>query len=107
MKPLFYLLLGLSVASIAHAVVKEPPVPVRIVPTDYPSEMRRDGISGVVTINCLIDEHGNVSEPKVEKSTDMAFERPAIEALMKWKFKPGGAPVSVRVSIPIKFIYNS
>ena len=64
----------------------------------------------MVMVNCLIDEKGNVSDPKIEKSSNEAFERPAVEALQKWKFKPAtenGAAISVRVTIPIKFIYET
>jgi protein TonB len=88
----------------------EPPVPVRTVAPDYPPELRRDGVSGLVMVKCTIDTQGNVVEPQVEKSSNAAFERPAIEALRKWKFKPAkqdGAPVAIRVSIPIKFVIES
>jgi len=88
----------------------EPPVPVRTVAPDYPDELRRDGVSGIVMVKCTIDEQGNVTEPTVEKSSNNAFEKPAIAALKKWKFKPAkqdGAPVSIKVSIPIKFVFES
>lgn len=88
----------------------EPPVPVRTVPPEYPTELRRDGVSGVVTLKCQIDEKGDVTGAEVEKSTNSAFEASAIAAVRKWKFKPAkqdGAPVSIRVSIPIKFVSES
>lgn len=100
----------LAVAPLALAQTKEPPVPVRTVPPDYPNELRREGVSGIVTVKCTIDEQGNVQEPEVEKSTNGAFDKPAIAALKKWKFKPAkqdGAPVSIKVSIPIKFVFES
>lgn len=100
----------LAVASVALAQTNEPPVPVRTVAPDYPDELRRDGVSGVVTVKCTIDEKGNVTEPEVEKSSNAAFEKPAIAALKKWKFKPAkvdGAPVAIKVSIPIKFVFES
>lgn len=84
----------------------EPPVPVRTVSPVFPSDMRRDGISGIVMVSILIDEKGNVQEPKVEKTSNDAFSAPALDALKKWKFKPAkkaGEPVALRVSIPIKF----
>ena len=46
-------------------------------------------------------------DPQVEKSSNNAFEKPAVEALKKWKFKPAkqdGNPVAIKVSIPIKFV---
>lgn len=104
-------LAGLLLAVPAFAQSKaEPPVPVRTVAPDYPDELRRDGVSGVVMVKCTIDEQGNVTEPTIEKSSNNAFEKPAIAALKKWKFKPAkqdGAPVSIKVSIPIKFVFES
>lgn len=97
-------------ASLALAQTKEPPVPVRTVAPEYPSELRREGISGMVTITCTINELGNVIEPSVEKSTNVAFEVPALAALKKWKFKPAkldGAPIATKISIPIKFLFES
>lgn len=88
----------------------EPPVPVRTVAPDYPTELRRDGVSGVVMVKCTINERGDVVDPTVEKSSNNAFEQPAIAALKKWKFKPAkqdGSPVPVKVSIPIKFVFES
>lgn len=88
----------------------EPPVPVRTVPPDYPHELRREGVSGLVMVKCSIDEHGNVTGTEVEKSSNAAFESPALAAVRKWKFKPArldGSPVAVKVSIPIKFVFES
>jgi protein TonB len=84
----------------------EPPVPVRTVAPRFPEEMRRSGSSGLVTVSCLIDEKGNVTEPKIVKASNDAFSQPALEALKKWKFKPAkidGAAVSIRVNIPVQF----
>jgi periplasmic protein TonB len=100
----------LASAPVALAETKEPPVPVRTVPPDYPDELRREGVSGLVMVKCTIDEQGNVVEPAVEKSSNPAFEKPALAALKKWKFKPAkldGAPVAIKVSIPIKFVFES
>jgi protein TonB len=88
----------------------EPPVPVRTVRPDYPDELRRDGLSGVVVVKCQIDAQGNVTETAVEKSSNPAFEKPAVVALKRWKFKPAkqdGVAVGITVSIPVKFIFES
>jgi len=89
---------------------REPPVPVRTVPPDYPSELRHDGVSGLVVVRCTIDTQGNVVDPEVEKSSNGGFDKAAVEALKKWRFKPAkqdGAPVAIKVSIPIKFVFES
>lgn len=109
MKRLVYFLAGLVLAVPALSVIQEPPVPVRTVSPAYPESMRRSGMSGVVQVSCVIDERGQVLDTKVERSSDASFDSPAREALKQWKFKPAkqdGAPVSVRVSIPIKFVFT-
>lgn len=89
------------------AANREPPVPVRTVAPDYPRAMREQKVSGVVMVKCTIDEQGNVSETEVSKSSNESFDKFAVDALKKWKFKPGkqdGAPIAMTVTIPIKFV---
>lgn len=84
----------------------EPPVPVRTAAPEYPAELRQAGVSGLVFIKCLVDPQGNVAEAVVEKSSDEKFNAAALDAVKKWKFKPGqkdGAPVAMKVTIPIRF----
>lgn len=84
----------------------EPPVPVRITEPVFPYALRREGVSGVVLVNCLIDAQGNVREATVKEASQDGFVQPALAALKKWKFKPAqrdGANVPIRVCIPIKF----
>ncbi len=84
----------------------EPPVPVRMVPPNYPFNLRRIGISGIVTVSCLIDEKGGVQDIRVVKTSNEQFSQPALDAVLKWKFKPankGGVPVPLRINIPIQF----
>ncbi len=84
----------------------EPPVPVRMVAPIPPAGFTQKGNPGLVTINFLVDDKGNVQDPTVLKSSDRDLEEPAIDAIKKWRFKPanrGGTPVAVHVSIPIKF----
>ena len=112
MKLLSSLLLIVALcAPIAFAETKtEPPVPVRTVSPEYPEALRREKISGVVTVKCHIDENGNVTATEVEKSSNAAFEEPAVNAVRKWKFKPArqdGNPVAIKVSIPIRFVSES
>ena len=110
-KTIVSLLIALSAAGapVRAQSKTEPPVPVRTVPPDYPNELRREGVSGLVMIKCSIDEKGDVTETAVEKSSTEAFDKPAIAAVRKWKFKPAkqdGNPVAIKVSIPIKFVFE-
>jgi protein TonB len=103
-------LLALAFALITPAFAQskiDPPVPVRTVAPEYPVELKRDGVMGVVVVTCTVDEQGNVIDPAIEKSSNNGFDKPAIEAVKKWKFKPAsqnGSPVAKKVSIPIKFV---
>lgn len=84
----------------------EPPVPVRTVPPTVPAAFKLTGAAGLVTLNFLVDDKGNVQEPTVVKSSHPELEEPALVAIKKWRFKPArkeGNAVSVRVTIPIKF----
>lgn len=112
MKFCFRLLaLALTLAGTALAQPKiDPPVPVRTVAPDYPPELRSQGVVGLVVVKITIDENGNVADPEVEKSSHNGFEKPALDAVKKWKFKPAredGVPVAKKASIPIKFVLDS
>ena len=53
-----------------------------------------------------IDANGKVANAKVEKSTDPAFDKPALDAVRKWKFEPAmkeGRKVSAKMRAPIRF----
>lgn len=100
-------ILGLFlVATVALRADTEAPVPVRTVAPDYPGALKRSGVSGLVTLSCLIDEKGDVQDVTLEKASEEAFIQPAIEAVKKWKFKPAkkdGVAVAIKVSIPVRF----
>ncbi len=50
-----------------RAEENEPPVPVRTLAPEYPPIQKRLGVSGIVTVTCLIDEKGDVQEVTLEK----------------------------------------
>lgn len=86
------------------------PVPLHTVMPIHPWEMRRWGIAGGVDVNVLIDESGKVIDAQVERSSDTAFEEPALKAVKQWTFKPAlqnGVPYTTRASIPIKFEFTN
>lgn len=82
------------------------PTPVRTPPPSYPSQLKRDGISGTVALKVEVDETGAVSACTVSKSSNPGFEEAAINAVKGWKFTPAkrdGTPVKVTIVIPIRF----
>ena len=72
----------------------------------YPIEMRIAGIVGRVTLVSVIDEKGDLVESSVAQSNNPWFERPALDAVFKWKFSPAmkdGRPVKTQVKQEITF----
>ncbi len=61
---------------------------------------------GTVYILFIVDERGRVQDPIVQSSPDPVFERPALNAIKKWRFEPGkrkGEAVRFRMRVPITF----
>ncbi len=99
---------ALTVAEITDVTPKvdEPPVPIRTTAPDYPADLEKAKIEGIVSVVVVIDEVGAVLACEVSKSTNEGFNAAAIKAVQKWKFKPaqlGNKSVKVRVSIPVRF----
>lgn len=104
------LALGLSLhaqdADGVYTKVDENPSPVKTAKPNYPSDLKRDGVEGIVAISCVIDENGEVISSKVTKSSNPGFEKSALDAISRWKFKPAkkdGKAVKVKVTIPFRF----
>ena len=84
---------------------KKPEAVSQTAPT-YPAELRKAKIEGSVTVVCILDETGRVEEPRVENSSRPEFEKPALEAIRKWRFRPGmkdGQAVRTYIRIPLRF----
>ena len=72
----------------------------------YPAALRSRKIDGIVTVIFVVDANGRVANAKVEKSSDPAFDKPALDAVRKWKFEPAmkeGRKVSAKMRAPIRF----
>ena len=76
----------------------------------YPADMRKAKIEGTVTLIFILNTEGRVEDPRVERSSRPEFERSALDALRKWKFKPGmkdGQPVRTYMKLPMRFRVNN
>ena len=72
----------------------------------YPFEMRRAGIEGQVLVGFIVDSKGTVREAYPIRSTHREFESAAVQAVSKWRFRPGkkgGRSVNTRMQVPIVF----
>lgn len=74
----------------------------------YPETAARNGIEGVVTVECAIKADGSVGTIKIVRMIDPDLEQEAIR-LMKnmpaWKpADQNGTPVDAIVTIPVTFI---
>jgi protein TonB len=86
--------------------LEKKPEPVSQVAPAYPPELRKAKIEGLVTIIFVLDENGRVEEPRIENSSRPEFEKPALDAIRKWRFRPGereGQKVRTYVRLPMRF----
>jgi protein TonB len=93
-----------DIASLAD--LDQRPRPIFQAAPNYPAELRKRNLEGSVQVVFLVDRDGKVISPKVEKSTNPSFDRPAIEAVRQWKFEPGtrnGEKVAFKMRVPITF----
>jgi len=70
---------------------------VRVAPV-YPARALSRGLEGYVDMEFVVTEAGTVRDPVVLYSTSSLFERAAIRAVLKFKYKPrvvDGVPVEV------------
>lgn len=84
---------------------KRPEVVAQVAPA-YPAELRKAKIEGAVTIVFLLTEDGRVEDPRVENSSRAEFEKPALEAVRRWRFRPGmkdGQAVKTHMRLPVRF----
>jgi protein TonB len=101
---------GLANMAFDMSDLDKQPVLMASVSPRYPADMRKNKIEGAVVILFLLNETGQVEDPRVEKSSRPEFELPALEAVKKWKFKPGqreGEPVRTYMRLPIRFSMSS
>ncbi len=72
----------------------------------YPEIAKEAGVSGRVIVQFVVDETGEVVDPKIIRGIGSGLDEAALEAVRQAVFKPGeqrGKPVRVKMSIPITF----
>lgn len=82
-----------------------PPRKLLDVPPVYPPEAIVARITGVVTIEALINVAGEVQEARVVSGTPM-LDNPALAAVRQWRYTPtllNGEPVPVVMTVTVRF----
>ncbi len=73
---------------------------------EYSEEARKAKFSGSVILYIEVNERGMVQNPRVIRALGMGLDEKALEAVMKWRFRPGtmnGKPVPVAAQVEVTF----
>ena len=73
-------------------------LPIVTVAAVYPAQALARGMEGYVDVSFTVTTTGTVRNPVVIQSTSSLFDRAAIQAVLKFKYKPGdveGVPVEI------------
>jgi protein TonB len=82
------------------------PVVLFKVDPEYSEEARKAKYSGTVVLQLVVDSNGHARDIRVVRSLGLGLDEKAIEAVNKWRFKPGyrnGQAVAVQATIEVNF----
>jgi periplasmic protein TonB len=82
------------------------PVPLYKPEPEYSEEARKAKYQGAVVLRLVVDSSGRPRDLKVIRSLGLGLDEKAIEAVEKWKFRPGykdGKPVPVEATVEVNF----
>jgi TonB family protein len=85
--------------------VSSPQLVFKVEP-EYSEEARKAKFQGTVVLYVVVDEKGLPRDLKVVRPLGLGLDEKAIEAVTKWRFKPGykdGRPVAVAATIEVNF----
>jgi len=83
-----------------------PPSVVSRVEPQYSEEARKARYQGTVVLEAIVRKDGTVDILRVVRSLGFGLDENAIDALKKWRFRPGtkgGVPVDVALNIEVNF----
>jgi protein TonB len=85
-------------------------IPLQRIPPQYPRDAARNNITGWVQLEVLVNPDGTVRSARVLDSKPKGlFEAAAVQAVLRWKFKPkvvNGLPVQQKGAQKIEFNLN-
>ncbi|MFL6417339.1 MAG: energy transducer TonB [Bryobacteraceae bacterium] len=82
------------------------PVLVSKTEPEYSEEARKAKYSGEVLLSIVVDERGVPRDIHVVRPLGLGLDEKAIEAVMKWRFRPGmkgGRPVATQAQVQVNF----
>jgi TonB family protein len=85
--------------------VTAPSILMKVEP-EYSEEARKAKWQGTVQLSLVVDDQGRPQSIKVTRSLGLGLDQKAIEAVEKWRFRPGmkdGKPVPVMATIEVNF----
>ncbi len=93
-------------APMPFVAIESQPEVIKREPAHYPEIAIKMGLQGRVYVEVSIDAQGKPIQAKVVKSASDIFNEAAIEAVMKYTYKPAmlsTGPISSKMTIPIDF----
>jgi TonB family protein len=82
------------------------PVLISKTEPEYSEEARKAKYSGSVLLTIVVDQQGVPRDIKVTRPLGLGLDERAIEAVRKWRFRPGiknGRPVAVQAQVEVSF----
>jgi len=82
------------------------PVVLYKVDPEYSEEARKAKYAGTVVLQLIVDAAGKAQSIRVARSLGLGLDENAIQAVKKWKFRPGyrnGQPVAVIATVEVNF----
>jgi len=82
------------------------PVPIVTPEAEFSDEARRNKHQGICMITMIVDRQGNPRNPHIVRSLGMGLDEKALEAVLKYRFKPArkdGKPVASIISVAVNF----
>jgi TonB family protein len=82
------------------------PILIDKVEPDYSEEAYKANYSGTVLLSIVVDDHGVPRDIHIIRPLGMGLDEKAIEAVMKWRFRPGmkgGEPVATQAQVEVNF----
>jgi TonB family protein len=82
------------------------PVMISKIEPEYSGQARQAKLQGSVKVQLIVDERGFPQQVSLVQSLGMGLDEKAVEAVRRWRFRPGmkdGRPVPVEAIIDVNF----